>query len=226
MKPLRLLHRCLVPQAMPAAAVGYYDRMSEGVAGFYLAPLVEDINAAFGAGISILDVGTGTGHLPVLLARGNGRFRITGLDLSGASIRRAQAHAERAGVSRNIRFIHGGISDIHDRYDLVVSTCSLHHWRSPVRMLRGMGDLLAHSGRLWIMDDSGDAAASERREWVRRVEGAFDAGFLFRTVFNFEIRHLAYREHEIRALCRRARLQVLDFRRRDVFFVADCGGRQ
>ena len=66
---LRLLHRYLVRQTMPAVAVAYYGKMCAGIADFYLGPLVEEINREFAQGTRILDVGTGTGHLPVMLAR-------------------------------------------------------------------------------------------------------------------------------------------------------------
>jgi ubiquinone/menaquinone biosynthesis C-methylase UbiE len=76
---VRLLHRFLVRQTMPSFAVSYYERMSNGVRDFYLKPFSDEINEAFNKAARILDVGTGTGHLPILLARGNKHSQIIGL---------------------------------------------------------------------------------------------------------------------------------------------------
>lgn len=219
---VRVLHRFLVRQTMPALAVDYYERLSDAVSGFYLAPLVNDINTAFVHGGRILDVGTGIGHLPLLLAQGNPRHQITGLDLSRSALRRAQARVASAGVSARVRFVHGGLSSVRGNFDLIVSTCSLHHWRHPGAVLNGMAGLMAAGGQLWLMDDYGDSSEEERRKWVLRVEAAFDAGSIFRRVFNFESRHLAYGEKEVRALCERAALRITEFQVREVFFLAKC----
>ena len=219
---LRLLHRFMVRQTMPSAAVSYYEKMSAGVLKLYLKPFSEEVNEAFRQGIRILDVGTGTGHLPVLLTQANRRHHVTGLDLSRACIRSAQARANQAGVSERVRWVCGEVGELRDTFDLVVSTCSLHHWRYPGRMLRSMARRLNEGGQIWLLDDSGDASGSARSAWVRKVEASFDAGILFRTVFNFESRWLAYTEAEIRSLCSAAGLRVSDFRLRDVFFLAKC----
>jgi SAM-dependent methyltransferase len=222
MNLVRLLHRFLVRQTMPTFAVNYYERMCDGIGGFYLQPFADEIDAEFGEGACILDVGTGTGHLPVLLAKGNPRHRVTGLDLSSTCIRSAKARATQANVSGRVEFLRGDLAEVRGRFDLVVSTCSLHHWRYPVRMLRVMVGLLNAGGKIWLLDDSGDVSAEVRGQWVRKVEASFDAGIPFRTVFGFESRHLAYTEAEIRDLCRTAGLEVNDFRIKDVFFTAKC----
>ena len=222
MRMIRTLHRFLVRQTMPAVAVAYYGKMCAGIADFYLGPLVEEINREFAQGARILDVGTGTGHLPMMLARSNPRHQICGLDISSTCLRSAEARAETAGVSGRVRFVRAEVRDLRDRFDLVVSTCSLHHWRYPVRMLKGMAGLLADAGQLWLMDDFGDVSEDARRAWVQRVEASFAAGLLFRSVFNFESRHLAYREKEIRPLCDQAGLHIAGFRMKDVYFLAKC----
>ena len=207
---------------MPAMSAGYYERMSDGIQEFYLLPLSEEINRTFSNGARILDVGTGTGHLPILLARGNERHHVTGLDLSRSFLRRAAARANEAGMGQRVTFFHGRVEAVEDRFDLIVSTCSLHHWRHPAAMLKAMAGRLKDAGQIWLMDDAGDASEDARRDWVRRVEASFDAGILFKTVFTFESGHLAYNETEIHALCDEAGLRISDFRIRGVFFLAKC----
>lgn len=223
---VRLCHRFLARQTMPSAAVGYYERMSDGVVGFYLKPFADEVNKVFGKGARILDVGTGTGHLPVLLAQENESHCITGLDLSQACLDVARRRACREGVGDRVRFLKAEVSDVGDRFDLVVSTCSLHHWRFPAQVLRCMASVLTESGQIWLLDDSGDVTEEDRRAWIERVEASFDAGWLFRNVFRFESRFLAYTEEEIRRLCGKAGLEVYDFRIRDVFLSAKCARRK
>ena len=70
------------------------------------------------------------------------------------------------------------------------------------------------------MDDFGEVTNAERRAWVARVEEAARAGWLFRTVFMFESRALAYTRAEFEEICRESNLRIIEFKRRDVFFVA------
>ena len=220
MRIIRLLHRALVRQSMPAAAVPYYARLADAAADLYLTPVCQAIEEAFPAGARILDVGTGTGHLPVLLAGRNPRYDVTGVDLAASCIRAARARGERAGLSDRVRFVHGDVTAAEGPFDLAVSTCSLHHWRNPRRELARMGASLRPGGEAWVLDDSADVTEDERREWVRRVRRAFADGWLFRAVFLFESRHLAYGDAEVRGLARSAGLQVIRMDRRDVFFLA------
>jgi SAM-dependent methyltransferase len=157
-----------------------------------------------------------------MLAKANPRHRVTGLDLSPAFIRSARTRSVHAGVSDRVEFLCCDLAVVREKFDLVVSTCSLHHWRYPVRMLRTMAGLLNVGGRVWLLDDSGDVSIELQKEWTRRVEASFDAGSAFRTVFGFECRHLAYTQTEVRDLCRNAGLDVRDFSTRDVFFTARC----
>lgn len=220
---LRLVHRYLVRQTMPAMSVRYYDHLIDSVADFYLTPFCNDIESAFQSPATIIDIGTGTGQLPVMLARANPQYRIIGMDLSEECLCKARQNAKDAGVSDRVRFMRinlgAGNADL-PAADLAVSTCSLHHWRHPDRMLRAISNLLKPSGQIWIMDDFGDASNDARRDWIERVENAAHAGWLFPAVFQFESRHLAYKKSEFENICHRAGLRLLSFESRDVFFIA------
>lgn len=208
---------------MPAITVRYYDHLIDSVADFYLTPFRDDIESAFQGPATIIDIGTGTGQLPVMLARVNPEYRIIGVDLSEACLCKGRQSAKDAGVSDRVRFIkvdlEAGNADL-PAADLVVSTCSLHHWRHPDRMLRAISNLLKPSGEIWIMDDFGEASNDARKNWIERVENAAHAGRLFQTVFRFESKYLAYSKSEFENICHRAGLRLLAFESRDVFFIA------
>ena len=208
---------------MPAPVCGYYTRLIASITEFYLRPLCNEILAAFLFPADILDLGTGTGQLPIMLAQGNSGYRVTGIDLSETGLRLAREQAVRAAVADRVQFVRANIEKGSPELraaDLVVSTCSLHHWRHPVRMLRGAARLLKENGEIWLVDDFAEVANEARRRWVARVESAAHAGWLFRTVFQFESRFLAYSRTEIETMCRRAGLCIVEFRTRDVFFQA------
>ena len=219
----RFLHRFLARQTMRGWVVGDYDRMLEACADFYLGPFCGAVVAQLPEGAEVLDLGTGTGQLPVMLARVDPALRVTGIDLSERCLQAARANADRAGVADRVRFMRADLS--RERisfgpFDCAVSTCSLHHWRYPTRMLRGIARCLKHSGNVRILDDSPEVDGAARRAWIDRVAQAAGASRLFRMVFQFESRLLAYSRSELEPLCRAVGLEIREYRIRDVFFEA------
>ncbi|TET51755.1 MAG: methyltransferase domain-containing protein [Anaerolineales bacterium] len=101
---VRLAHRYLVQQTMPGWVVAHYDRMIESVAELYLAPFCEQVFAAFPGATRIVDAGTGTGVLPVILAHGNPDYRVTGIDLSEKCLQVGRERASKEGVADRVDF--------------------------------------------------------------------------------------------------------------------------
>lgn len=72
----------------------------------------------------ILDLGTGSGNIPICLARHLPSAQITTIDISVVALEVAQRNAEKHDVSNRIDFLHGDLFDAlsHDvRFDLIVS---------------------------------------------------------------------------------------------------------
>lgn len=220
---IRFLHRYLVPQTMPSSAVGYYQRLIDGVAELYLRPVCDEVTAAFPGPARILDIGTGTGQLPVMLARANADYEITAIDLSDACLEAARERARDQGVEGRVRFARAdaesGLGE-QGSFDLVISTCSMHHWRRPGRVLASAAQRLRPNGQIWIVDDAAEATAADRRQWINDVQARFPAGRLFRAVYGFESRFLAYSHEEVRQIASSAGLCLTDWRMMRVLFVA------
>ena len=95
------------PRAATAAA---YDRLSRwyDLLAASEQPLVQlgVVSLAVQPGESILEIGPGTGHALLALARAAGPAgQVTGADLSPGMLRRAETRLERAGLGRQVRLV-------------------------------------------------------------------------------------------------------------------------
>ena len=104
------------------------------------------------AGAHVLDVGTGTGLLPVEIARRNPQVRVTGLDVSPRMVEAARAAIEPGQqVTAEVGDV-GALPYRDGSVDLVVSTLSQHHWPDLPAAVRELTRVLAPGGRIWIYD--------------------------------------------------------------------------
>jgi ubiquinone/menaquinone biosynthesis C-methylase UbiE len=102
----------------------------------------------------VLDVGTGPGQLPILIASQSPMLRVTGVDLSPDMVRIAARSAVRKGL-KNVEFRQGGAAALPfpDReFDLAISTLSFHHWKQPEKGLDEAYRVLREGGEAWIYD--------------------------------------------------------------------------
>ena len=102
----------------------------------------------------VLDIGTGPGRLPMVIASKNKYIHVTGLDLSADMVKIASELAANKGAS-NVDFKVGNAGELPfgDReFDLVISTLSFHHWREPGTALDEVYRVLREGGEAWIYD--------------------------------------------------------------------------
>lgn len=75
----------------------------------------------------ILDLGTGSGNLPIAVARNHQGADVTTIDISADALAVARRNAERHGVAERIRFLHGDLfeplrgSASEERFDFILS---------------------------------------------------------------------------------------------------------
>jgi 2-polyprenyl-3-methyl-5-hydroxy-6-metoxy-1,4-benzoquinol methylase len=124
--------------------------------------LVPGLEEDLGAGISVLDVGCGSGRALLALARAHPRSRFAGHDFSEQAIGSARAAATDLGL-RNVRFeVRDAASPIDgERYDLVTAFDAIHDQADPAAVLRAIRSCLAPDG-VFLMQDIRASSALDR----------------------------------------------------------------
>lgn len=124
-----------------------------------IVPLAPGVVERLRDGIDVLDVGTGQGHAPVVLARAFPRSRFHALDRSEDGIAAGRAEAARLGLD-NVIFIVGDSTDIPGTYDLITAFDVIHDVAEPGPTLAAVAAALREGGTFLM----GDIAASSRLE--------------------------------------------------------------
>lgn len=104
-------------------------------------------------GARVLDVGTGTGAIPVRLATTRPDLRITGVDLSAPMLRRARERARDAGA--RVTFRRGSALRLPypaGSFDVVLSNSLLHHLPEAGPALDEFARVLRRRGALFARD--------------------------------------------------------------------------
>jgi ubiquinone/menaquinone biosynthesis C-methylase UbiE len=124
--------------------------------------LVPGLEEDLRSGISVLDVGCGSGRALVALARAYPRSRFTGHDFSEEAIRAARTSAAEQGLT-NVAFeVRDAARPVGDeRYDLVTAFDAIHDQADPAAALAGIRRRLAPDG-IFLMQDIRASSALER----------------------------------------------------------------
>ena len=135
----------------------HYERWAGVLARPLYRRLVADVAAAgLPAGALVLDVGTGPGTVPWMIAADCPHVAVTGVDLSPEMVSRAtSAAATGPSDADRVSFQVADVAALpfDDRsVDLVVSSISMHHWTDPAAGLREVVRVLRPGAQAWIYD--------------------------------------------------------------------------
>jgi SAM-dependent methyltransferase len=129
-------------------------------------------------GMRVLDLGTGIGHVAMLIAEMVGpEGRVVGIDNSQKLL---DVAALRAAARPQVRFIHGDVRHWRDDepFDAVVGRLILFHLADPVSVLRHHAAALRTGGLLLALDfDLGAARAEPALPLVTEALGWVNAAF-------------------------------------------------
>ncbi|NPV07911.1 MAG: class I SAM-dependent methyltransferase [Anaerolineae bacterium] len=113
----------------------------------------------FGPMGTLVDVGSGPGHLLMDIARAHPNLKLIGVEPSADMVELARRNAEREGLGERIEFRAGDAHNLpfeDESVDFVVSSLSLHHWSAPNAGLQEIHRVLKPGGQLLIFDTRRD----------------------------------------------------------------------
>jgi ubiquinone/menaquinone biosynthesis C-methylase UbiE len=143
-------------QFIDAATARFYDEHARR----FMGPVYRRF-AAKVAGINlpvkrVLDIGTGSGHLALELAKAHPDWQITGIDISEEMLKLARENAIRNSLADRIELWQSSAESLpfaDGFFDLVVSNASLHLWTNPLQVFKEIARVTSPGGYCLIWDN-------------------------------------------------------------------------
>lgn len=120
----------------------------------------------------ILDVGTGTAKIPVLMAKARPDLRVVALDPAREMLRVATRHVTESGLDDRITLarLDGRASRLAGaRFDAVISNSTVHHIHEPFPLFREMKRVLRPGGAILVRDLARPSSMDAAWAIVKRV---------------------------------------------------------
>ncbi|MFO1329481.1 MAG: methyltransferase domain-containing protein [Rubrivivax sp.] len=118
-------------------------------------PTLPAVVQALQGGGRAVDVGCGTGVIPVLLAQAFPQAQVSGLDIDARSIELARANAQAAGVDGRVQWLQQGAAQlprVDGGYDFISCFDCIHDMGDPQGVLRHLRGCLAEGGTLLLVE--------------------------------------------------------------------------
>ncbi len=198
------MERTLEPEVMDTAEeADGYDAMDHGEPN---AAFVDRL-CALEAGGRMLDIGTGPGHLPLLVCARIDGAAVVGIDLSEHMLRHAERHRAKSTYRDRVEYRLGdakGLEFGDGEFDAVFSNTILHHIPDPRPFLREAWRVLKPEGALLIRDLYRPATPERALELV--AQHAASASPYQRELFRASL-HAAFATGELERIAREAGLE-------------------
>jgi ubiquinone/menaquinone biosynthesis C-methylase UbiE len=155
---------------------------------------------------ALLDVGTGPGHIAVLIAQKAPGLRVVAIDLADSMLVLARETVRQAGLEGRVRVCRADAKCTdyaNEEFDMVVSNSVVHHIPHPGTFFAEIGRLGRPGGGLFVKDLHRPASEEEHRALVERY--ASDCTPHQRKLFADSLR-AALTCEEVEAMCREAGL--------------------
>lgn len=158
-------------EAMPTADAVLYSATVARVLRKPEAKIANDVAARMRSG-AILDLGSGPGYLLIDIAGKRSSLQLYGIDLSRQMVKMATRHAKSVD---SVQFLFGDAARLpfkDDSVDLIISTGTLHHWRTPAQVFDECYRVLKTGSEAWIYDGCPDVFRDQaHRERLSREYG-------------------------------------------------------
>jgi ubiquinone/menaquinone biosynthesis C-methylase UbiE len=150
---MKMLPRILEPEIMDTSEdADEYEAMDHGAVNEAFAKAVIALAPAVG---SLLDVGTGPGHIPLLLAERIPGLRIVAIDLGTHMLERARKNVAERGLAERVEVLARDAKDTgfpERSFDAVVSNSLIHHIPEQLAVLREIARIAKPGAALFIKD--------------------------------------------------------------------------
>jgi ubiquinone/menaquinone biosynthesis C-methylase UbiE len=103
----------------------------------------------------ILDAGTGSARIPIMIAKLSPQWHLTCIDLSANMLKVAAMNVENAGVKSQVKLelVDAKKMPYHNQeFDMVISNSIIHHLPDPLPFFREVKRLLKPNGGLFLRD--------------------------------------------------------------------------
>jgi ubiquinone/menaquinone biosynthesis C-methylase UbiE len=108
----------------------------------------------------VLEIGPGPGWAGIFLLKERDDIFLDAIEASSDMIRVAQKNAREEGVANRAKYMPGVVENMQNipdnKYDLVISRESLHHWDDPLKGFKEISRVLKQDGKLYIEDHRRD----------------------------------------------------------------------
>lgn len=155
----------------------------------------------------ILDVGTGTARIPILMCQRRPQWQIIGIDLAKSMLQVGLKNVEQFGLQQQIKLELVDAKQMpypNEYFDMVVSNSIVHHLPSPLPFLQELKRVLKPNGAIFLRDLIRPASQEALDSIVESVGGDYNAHQkrLFRDSL-----HAAFTLDEVNELVQQAGLE-------------------
>jgi SAM-dependent methyltransferase len=171
----------LHPEGIPWPGSLLYNALSRTKIFLQHYELVARDIARYGAAECILDIGTGPGHLLLAMRKTFPDAKLVGVDISTPMVEQARRNMETHGRDPRIEVWVAGAHALpfaDGVFDRVVSTGSLHHWKTPLHALFEAHRVVKADGYVLLYDLVRDIPKAVCEE-VRARFGGFRLALLW-----------------------------------------------
>ncbi|NJN75589.1 MAG: class I SAM-dependent methyltransferase [Synechococcaceae cyanobacterium RL_1_2] len=195
--------RILEPEVMDDAAEAIaYDAMDFLAVNTAFAELAWELLPTEVA--QVLDLGTGTARIPILMAQQRPQWHITAIDLAVSMLAIAQQNIDQAGLGHwiSLAFMDSKAVQFPDQsFDLVLSNSLIHHLPDPLPCLREIKRVLKPGGKILLRDLFRPRSKDKIEQMVAAIDPNFDA---HQTQLFADSLHAAFTLEEVESLAQQA----------------------
>ncbi len=103
----------------------------------------------------VLDAGTGTARIPILMCKMRPQWQVVAIDLSNSMLQIASQHVQQSGLEDQIRLElvdTKHLPYVEEQFDMVVSNSLVHHLPEPLLFFRELKRVVKPNGAIFIRD--------------------------------------------------------------------------